>query len=140
MFTGLSRTSAASSRSTRGDDGARLRIATALGAEIGLGDSVAVDGVCLTATAADADGFETEAMNQTLELTALGDLERRRPGQPRARDAGRRPARRPHRPGPRRRRRRGRSRSRRTASPAALRVGLGPELLPLRGRPGLDRA
>jgi len=53
-------------------DGARLRIATSLGPRIGLGDSVAVDGVCLTATAADAEGFETEAMNQTLEVTALG--------------------------------------------------------------------
>jgi riboflavin synthase len=58
-----------------GDDGARLRLATALGAEIGPGDSVAVDGVCLTATVADADGFETEAMNQTLEVTALAGLE-----------------------------------------------------------------
>jgi riboflavin synthase len=55
-------------------EGARLRIATALGAEIGLGDSVAVDGVCLTATAADPGGFETEAMNQTLEVTALGGV------------------------------------------------------------------
>jgi len=55
-------------------NGARLRIATRLGAEIGLGDSVAVNGVCLTATAADPAGFETEAMNQTLEVTALGDV------------------------------------------------------------------
>jgi riboflavin synthase len=55
-------------------EGARLRIATALGAEIDLGDSVAVDGVCLTATAADPGGFETEAMNQTLEVTALGGV------------------------------------------------------------------
>jgi riboflavin synthase len=62
--------------SVRSDGGgARLRIATSLGAEIGLGDSVAVDGVCLTATAADASGFETEAMNQTLEVTALGEVE-----------------------------------------------------------------
>jgi riboflavin synthase len=52
-----------------------LRIATSLGAEIAPGDSVAVSGVCLTATAADADGFETEAMNQTLAVTSLGGLE-----------------------------------------------------------------
>jgi riboflavin synthase len=56
-------------------DGARLRIATTLGPEVGLGDSVAVNGVCLTATAADSAGFETEAMNQTLEVTALGGVE-----------------------------------------------------------------
>ena len=43
--------------------------------EIGLGDSVAVNGVCLTATAVDDGGFETEAMNQTLEVTALGALD-----------------------------------------------------------------
>jgi riboflavin synthase len=56
-------------------EGARLRIATSLSAEIGLGDSVAVNGVCLTATATDDAGFETEAMNQTLEVTALGSVE-----------------------------------------------------------------
>jgi riboflavin synthase len=55
--------------------GARLRIGTALASAIALGDSVSVNGVCLTATTADADGFETEAMNQTLEVTALGAIE-----------------------------------------------------------------
>jgi riboflavin synthase len=54
--------------------GARLRIATRLAAEIGVGDSVAVDGCCLTATAVDESGFETEAMNQTLQVTALSDV------------------------------------------------------------------
>jgi riboflavin synthase len=34
-----------------------------------------VDGVCLTATAVDDAGFETEAMNQTLAVTALAGLE-----------------------------------------------------------------
>ena len=32
-------------------------------------------GVCLTATEADASGFATEAMNQTLEVTVIGALE-----------------------------------------------------------------
>jgi riboflavin synthase len=50
-------------------------VATALAGEIVLGDSVSLDGVCLTATAADDAGFEVEAMNQTLEVTALGALE-----------------------------------------------------------------
>jgi len=58
-----------------GAEGSRLRIATKLAAEIGLGDSVAVNGICLTATAVDAGGFETEAMNQTLAVTALGGIE-----------------------------------------------------------------
>ncbi len=72
MFTGLIQDVGRVERLDADGAGARLRIATALGREIGLGDSVAVDGVCLTATAADENGFETEAMNQTLEVTALG--------------------------------------------------------------------
>jgi len=55
-------------------DGARVRIATSLAGEIEPGNSVAVDGACLTATAVDAAGFETEAMNQTLGVTSLGGL------------------------------------------------------------------
>jgi len=54
--------------------GASLRIATKLTAEIVKGDSVAVDGVCLTATAVDDGSFETEAMNQTLKVATLGGL------------------------------------------------------------------
>jgi len=75
VFTGLIQDVGNVEAVEAGDNGARLRLATALGAEIGPGDSVAVDGVCLTATAADADGFETEAMNQTLEVTSLAGLE-----------------------------------------------------------------
>jgi riboflavin synthase len=52
-----------------------VRVATVLAPEIAGGDSVAVNGVCLTATAVDAEGFETEAMNQTLKVTGLGGLE-----------------------------------------------------------------
>jgi len=54
--------------------GARLRIATALAREIEAGDSVAVNGVCLTATELDAGGFSTEAMPETLERSSLGAL------------------------------------------------------------------
>lgn len=50
--------------------GWRLRIGTSLGREIEPGDSVAVDGVCLTAVAADSDGFEAEVMKQTVSITA----------------------------------------------------------------------
>lgn len=75
MFTGLIQDIGRVETLETGPEGARLRIGTGLGAEIGLGDSVAVDGVCLTATAADENGFETEAMNQTLAVTALGGVE-----------------------------------------------------------------
>jgi riboflavin synthase len=75
MFTGLIQDVGEVAAVESSSDGARLRIATSLGAEIAVGDSVAVDGVCLTATAADAGGFEVEAMNQTLEVTALAGIE-----------------------------------------------------------------
>jgi riboflavin synthase len=74
MFTGLIEDIGTVESLQSGDEGARLRITTRLAAEVGEGDSVAVNGVCLTATATDEDGFETEAMNQTLSVTALGGL------------------------------------------------------------------
>jgi riboflavin synthase len=52
-------------------DGARLRLRTALAAEVREGDSVAVNGVCLTATAVDADGFAADVMHETLRRSSL---------------------------------------------------------------------
>jgi len=75
MFTGLIQDIGKVESADAGADGARLRIATALAKEIALGDSVAVNGACLTAVAVDEAGFETEAMNQTLAVTALGGVE-----------------------------------------------------------------
>jgi riboflavin synthase len=74
MFTGLVQDIGSIESVDGGAEGARLRIATRLGEEIGLGDSIAVNGVCLTATEADPSGFATEAMNQTLEVTVIGAL------------------------------------------------------------------
>ncbi len=75
MFTGLIQDVGKVESVDSDADGARLRIATKLSPGIGRGDSVAVDGICLTASEVDASGFETEAMNQTLEVTALRGLE-----------------------------------------------------------------
>jgi riboflavin synthase len=75
MFTGLIQDVGTVESIESGADGSRIRIATSLGPEISPGDSVAVNGACLTATVAGDAGFATEAMNQTLELTALGELE-----------------------------------------------------------------
>jgi riboflavin synthase len=75
MFTGLIQDVGTIESVEAGAEGARLRIATSLAGEIDLGDSVAVDGICLTATGHDAAGFATEAMNQTLEVTALAGME-----------------------------------------------------------------
>ena len=74
MFTGLIEDVGTVAEMEAGEDGARLRIATRLAGELGPGDSVAVNGVCLTATEADRAGFVAEAMNETLRLTSLGPL------------------------------------------------------------------
>jgi riboflavin synthase len=75
VFTGLIEDVGTIASLDRTSDGARLRISTQLAPEIAEGDSVAVNGCCLTATAVADDGFETEAMNQTLEVTALAGVE-----------------------------------------------------------------
>jgi riboflavin synthase len=75
VFTGLIQDVGTVDFFKQGTEGAKLRIATALAPEIALGDSVAVNGVCLTATGTGNRAFETEAMNQTLEVTALGAIE-----------------------------------------------------------------
>jgi riboflavin synthase len=75
VFTGLIQDVGRVERVDDGEQGARLRIATSLAPEIDRGDSIAVDGACLTATAVDANGFSTDAMNQTLTVTALNAIE-----------------------------------------------------------------
>ena len=75
MFTGLIEDLGRVEAIDRSDDGARLRISTTLASEISDGDSIAVNGCGLTATAVDPNSFEFEAMNQTLTVTALGTVE-----------------------------------------------------------------
>ena len=74
MFTGLIADVGSVAEIDRSEDGARLRINTRLASELEPGDSIAVNGVCLTAADADRAGFSTEAMNQTLSVTSLGPL------------------------------------------------------------------
>jgi riboflavin synthase len=75
MFTGLIADLGQLAAVERDGDGATLTVHTALAGEIGEGDSVAVNGVCLTATAVDGEGFRTQAMEETLRRSSLGDLE-----------------------------------------------------------------
>jgi riboflavin synthase len=75
VFTGLIEDLGTIESLERGGEGARLRIASRLAGELSLGDSIAVNGCCLTATAVDGTDFETEAMNQTLEVTALDGVD-----------------------------------------------------------------
>jgi riboflavin synthase len=74
MFTGLVKDLGQVDRLERSDDGARLRIRTALAEELREGDSVAINGVCLTATAVNGGWFDAEAVNETLARTTLGAL------------------------------------------------------------------
>jgi riboflavin synthase len=75
LFTGLIEDLGTIETIERTDDGARLRISTRLTEEIAPGDSIAVNGCCLTATAIDGETFEIEAMNQTLTVTALSEVD-----------------------------------------------------------------
>jgi riboflavin synthase len=55
-------------------EGVRLRVSTPLGAELAPGDSVAVNGVCLTAVDPSPDGFRADVMAETLRRSSLGPL------------------------------------------------------------------
>jgi len=57
-------------------DGVRLSVRSPLAAELSEGDSVAVDGVCLTAVGlCGADTFGADVMLQTLRSSSLADVE-----------------------------------------------------------------
>jgi len=76
VFTGLIADLGRVTELERSGDGARVRIETSLAGELREGDSVAVNGVCLTAAEVDGSSFAAEAMNETLTRTALAGLER----------------------------------------------------------------
>ena len=75
MFTGIVKELGEVESVDRSDDGARLRIRAELAGELAAGDSVSVNGACLTATTAGNGSFEADVMHQTLSLTTLGELE-----------------------------------------------------------------
>jgi riboflavin synthase len=52
----------------------RLAVATPLAAELAEGDSVAVSGVCLTASSVSEAGFTADVMDETLRRSSLGAL------------------------------------------------------------------
>lgn len=74
MFTGLIETTGRIEHVETAPRGRRIRIGAALGADLQAGDSVAVNGVCLTATACDAAGFAADISPETLRVTTLGTL------------------------------------------------------------------
>jgi riboflavin synthase len=75
MFTGLIADLGTVTALELGEGGATVTVGTGLAQELRDGDSIAVNGVCLTATEVDAAGFKAEAMIETLERSSLGALE-----------------------------------------------------------------
>jgi riboflavin synthase len=75
MFTGLIAELGTITAIDKGESSAVFTIAApALISQIALGDSVAVNGVCLTATAITGDTFTADVMVQTLAVTSLLQL------------------------------------------------------------------
>jgi riboflavin synthase len=76
MFTGLVQERGSVTTIVRAETSAQITIkAPLLAPQIKTGDSVSVDGVCLTATAVTADSFTADAMVQTLAITSLGKIQ-----------------------------------------------------------------
>jgi riboflavin synthase len=74
MFTGLVAGTGAVESLQRDGDGVRLRVRTELAGELAPGDSIAVNGVCLTAVDPDGRGFSADVMEETLRRSSLGPL------------------------------------------------------------------
>jgi riboflavin synthase len=75
VFTGLVAGLGRVVRSERAEDGVRVTISSPLAGELHDGDSVAVNGVCLTARSLDGDSFAADVMNETLAHTSLRGLD-----------------------------------------------------------------
>ncbi len=76
MFTGIIQAvgTIATLESRGGDVRLRLRTGKLDLSDVRLGDSIAVNGVCLTAVDLPGDGFAADVSRETLSLTTLGDL------------------------------------------------------------------
>ena len=75
MFTGLVAELGKVTAITRGETSSVLTVlAPQLTPHLAIGESIAVNGTCLTATSLTADSFTADVMVQTLSLTSLGKL------------------------------------------------------------------
>jgi riboflavin synthase len=76
VFTGIVEAVGVVERVERGGAAARIAVREErLAGEVAVGDSVAVNGCCLTVTAATGGRLRFDAVPETLERTDLGDLE-----------------------------------------------------------------
>ena len=76
MFTGLVEDLGTVTRVDETSDGVRLAVRTKLAAELSEGDSIAVNGVCLTAVGmCGGELFGADVMRETLRRSSLAELE-----------------------------------------------------------------
>jgi riboflavin synthase len=76
MFTGIIETVGEVAEIKPTPSGFRLRLSTELSSELTPGESVAVNGVCLTVVSADADGVHMDVSPETIRVSTLGSLKR----------------------------------------------------------------
>ena len=75
MFTGIVQALGTITKIVNGPDSAQLTIdSPGFFSDIKLGDSIAVNGCCLTAVTNNVDQFSVDVMKQTLALTNIGNL------------------------------------------------------------------
>jgi riboflavin synthase len=74
VFTGLIEDCGVITSINRLAESAEIEIKTALSPQIKVGDSISVNGTCLTAKAITPNSFVADVMVQTLRLTSLSDI------------------------------------------------------------------
>jgi riboflavin synthase len=74
VFTGLVQGVGEVIAIAKGQDSALITFASDLAADLAVGDSISINGVCLTATEVKENSFTADVMVQTLKLTTLGSL------------------------------------------------------------------
>jgi riboflavin synthase len=74
MYTGLVQDLGTVEALERSDSGVRLTISTSLAGELRVGDSVTVNGVCLTAAEVRGHRFLADVVNETLARSTVGQL------------------------------------------------------------------
>ena len=79
MFTGLIETVGEVADVQPTTAGLRLRLRSTLAAELSPGDSLAVNGVCLTVAAAGGEHVDTDVGPETARVTTLGSARRGQP-------------------------------------------------------------
>ena len=75
MFSGIIQKTGKIHEIKRNDDGARLTVSVDLFLDdVKLGDSIALDGACITVVSFDSSKFESDLSNETLNKTTLSNL------------------------------------------------------------------